>query len=401
MPSTPSREADPSAALRQRMAQVSYTDAEDWYLVSKARQGMQVTLAAAREATGRSEVVTQVFTCVTAVDPILAAGLVPQYADVSARTLAIEPSVVRAGDATCAVVYQRTFGIADAAFAQGIRELAHASGALLLEDAAHCVGDLARDGSGRPVADVSVHSFGVEKVLAGTYFGGAVWVNPQAHDQSTAQAIRAALAALPPMDVRLEQATRKYRNQMRVLTRLPQGVSASLRTRWERKGTLEPAVSDEERRGATNHEPSRPSAWVAEQALAALAGLRENEDRRRACVAAYLQSFSSDLLAELQVPQAVVEGGAQPLLRFPVFAQDERAATRLAQVVSELGCYVPAWPRPLLVPGVLDPRPYGLEAGFGAWPVSQRLSAGIVALPTDIDPALVPSVVSAVLKNRA
>ena len=50
---------------------------------------------------------------------------------------------------------------------------AHGAGALLIEDCAHCVGRMATDSSDIPLADVSVHSFGVEKMLR-TSFGGAI-----------------------------------------------------------------------------------------------------------------------------------------------------------------------------------------------------------------------------------
>ena len=57
--------------LKRRLAGRTNTNADEWHLTFKARQAMQVAFQAAHAATGRTEVVTQVFTCVTAVDPIL------------------------------------------------------------------------------------------------------------------------------------------------------------------------------------------------------------------------------------------------------------------------------------------------------------------------------------------
>lgn len=389
-----------AAALRERMAELTGTDASDWYLVTKARQGMQVVLDAAREATKRSEVITQLFTCVTAINPILAADLTPRYVDISAHTLAVDPALAQASQHTCAVVLQRTFGIEDDATSQRLREMARQSGALLLEDSAHCVGRMAKDERGRPVADVSIHSFGVEKMLFGTYFGGAVWVNPAIESARVGHAIRDALLALPPVDAQLDRATRKYRNQVRMLTRLPGKASQALRARWEQKGTMEPAVSDVERRGLVNHEPSAPSSWVCEQALAALADLAANEESRSSCVRAYLRAFDERDRAELGIPRAVVDAPNQPLLRFPVFVDGERQADAVVDGLAQAGLYAPKWPRPLLVPGVLDAGAYGLARGADAWPVSQRLSASIVCLPTDIDPVRVDDVVRVLQETR-
>lgn len=389
-------EYDPAQAVCGRMAELTNTDARDWFLVTKARQGMQVVLDVARTATGRTEVATQLFTCVTAVNPILAAGLTPRYVDIDENTLMVDPALLEVDDKTCAVVLQRTFGLVDESTSNALREAAHHAGALLLEDAAHCVGNMARNASGAPVADVSVHSFGVEKMLPGVYFGGAVWVNPQMPNEVVAQAIREALQSLPPMDARLDKAAQRYRNQVRVLTRMPGRVAKALRASWERKGTFEPAVSVQERQGQCNHDPSSPSTWVALQALDALDDLERIYLVCRECVSGYMSAVREGHLDGLFVPGAALSTDAQPLLRFPVFVQDEAQARSIAEAVAGLGYYVPDWPRPLLVPGVLDPVPYGLEDGTEAWPVSQRLSAGIVALPTDIDSSRVADVVKAV-----
>ncbi|MDO4537086.1 MAG: DegT/DnrJ/EryC1/StrS family aminotransferase [Coriobacteriales bacterium] len=389
-------EIDVAAELRQRMADLTSTCVEDWYLVTKARQGMQTVLAAAGKALDRTEVITQLFTCVTAINPILAAGLTPHYVDISEKTLCLSAEDLYIDESTAAVIHTNTFGIIDPATSFELRRVAHEAGALLIEDSAHCVGRMARDDKSVPMADVSIHSFGVEKLLFGTYFGGAVWVNPEAENTEAAQAIREALDALPIVDAQLDKAARSYRNQMRVLTRLPQSIAGGLRERWEGSGSLEPAVSEIERRGGTNHEPSKPSAWMCSQALAALESVTTNKKNRRACVRAYLDNFSAQELEELKVPKAALRPDSQALLRFPIFVEDEAQADALAEAIATLGFYVPAWPRPLLVPGVLDPEPYGLAEGTDAWPVSERLSAGVVALPTDIDPAQVGIVVQVV-----
>ncbi|MBE9940144.1 DegT/DnrJ/EryC1/StrS family aminotransferase, partial [Cellulosimicrobium cellulans] len=160
------------ATATRMLADRTGTDPADWFLVFKARYGMEVVFRALAEARGPGDVVTQVFTCSTAVDPVLVAGLRPVYAEVSPATVAIDPDRLAVGPDTRAVVLQNTFGIVDEAAARRLRDAARSVGALLVEDSAHCVGRLARDADGTPVADVSFHSFGVEKLLP-TRFGGA------------------------------------------------------------------------------------------------------------------------------------------------------------------------------------------------------------------------------------
>lgn len=393
------RETGSTQELLEGLAQVTGTRREEWFATFKARHAMQVALGAAARTTGRNEVVTQLFTCVTAVDPIVAEDLVPRYADVSPRTLSVDPMLVHADAATLAVVDQHTFGIIDPAASLRLRDEAHAAGALLMEDAAHCLGRMARDTEGTPVADLSIHSFGVEKMLPGVYFGGAVWVNPKLAEPVRAT-ICAALRALPEPPAKLERAARRYRNQMRVFTRVPHGLSVALRTHAANRGSFEPAVSEAEQRGQVSHAASLPGEWVARQAANGLSALAVNEENRRACVAAYLDGFAAAHADEsLGVPAAVREVAAeQPLLRVPVFFRSTELAAQAIAAVAAQGHYAQAWPRPLLLPGVLDAQAYGLAKGTGAWPVSERLSSGVVGLPTDIDPAAVPAVVQAMVE---
>lgn len=378
-------ESPSERALREALAARTQTSAGDWFLVFKARYGMEVVFRVLREELGEGEVVTQLFTCLTAVSPIVSAGLAPRYADVSAATLEADPALVQADVRTHAIVAQHTFGIMDQAADAALAEAAHEAGALLVEDNAHCVGRLSRGTDGRPLADVSVHSFGVEKMLPGCYFGGAVWVNPDLPDAHLRERIVAALAALPELDPARERAARHYHNQIRVLTRLPEGTSHALRSRWEAKGTFEPAVADAERRAELPYEPQRAGEWVASQALAGLSSLDGVEARHRACVARYLEVLADAPGVELP---AAVTGAAreQPLLRLPVTLASRELAEEALRRVSALGLYAVGWYRPLLLPGALDPQAFSWDGGVSAWPVTARLSAGAVDLPCDISP---------------
>ncbi|MDO4797856.1 MAG: DegT/DnrJ/EryC1/StrS family aminotransferase [Coriobacteriales bacterium] len=376
--------------LAHVMASRTQTRAQDWFCVYKARYGMQVVFDALREERGEGFVVTQLLTCCTAVDPILAAGLVPRYGEVSATTFALDASKLELGSDTRAVVLQHTHGIIDANADATLARMAHEAGALLIEDSAHCVARLSRGADGQPIADVSVHSFGVEKMLPGCYFGGAVWVNPNMADESLRERIVCALRSLSPLPAQLDRAAKAYRNEVRVFTRVPSRVSAALRSSLERVGAFSPAVTQAEQQGKLPLEPYAPSPWIASQASAALAGLDANEERRRACVAAYREVFGQALaqgtISPSLLPASLELLDGQPLLHFPVTFDNEALSNLASRQIAELGYYAVPWYRPFLYPQA-DPQAYAWDGDTSAMPVCACLSRGALALPTDIEVA--------------
>lgn len=366
-----------AAAVTRALAERTGTDAADWFLVFKARYGMEVVFRALAAVRGRGDVVTQVFTCSTAVDPVIVAGLRPVHGEVAPASIAVDPQVLTVDGATRAVVVQHTFGIVDESRARALAEHASAVGALVVEDSAHCVGRLARGADGTPLADVSVHSFGVEKMLP-TRFGGAIWLNPAMRDSAVRERIARDLDALPTVGRRLDVVTRAYRSQVRVLNRLG-GVGARLRSALTGIGLFEPAVAPVEGRAALAHPPMRPSRWMLAQIEAALPGLVATEERRAAAVAEYVR----ELAGVVEVPAAI--GERAPLVRFPFFAADAAAATRTVDALSAAGVYAGRWYRPGLFPGVEDPEAYGWTPG--TLPVTEDLIARVVNLPTAVDAA--------------
>ena len=375
--------------LLRELARRTGTRPEDWHLVLKARYGMAVALGALCERRGPGSVVTQPFTCCTAVDPILSAGLRPAYAELSSRSLAADPEGLPLGPDVRAVVLQNTFGIVDARDAAALAGAARGAGALVLEDCAHCVGRMARDAAGEPVADVSVHSFGVEKMLP-TSFGGAVWVSPRMADAALREVLVAALDALPEVAPARARAHRLYRGEIRLLNHLPRTASRALRGALEAVGLFEPAVSDAERAGEVSGEPCRPGEWVCGRALEALRSGDAPLGQRSAAVAAYTRALDAAPLtasaaAPVETPGALDAAFEQPLLVYPVFLADAGRADRAVADVLAAGFYARPWYRPLLYPGAADPAAYGLPAA-GELPLTERCSEGAVALPTDVSP---------------
>ena len=368
-----------SATLRDSLAAHTGTSAQDWFPVFKARYGMLAVfraLAAARP--DRADVVTQTLTCSTAVDPILVAGLTPDYAEIDPATFAIDPSHLLLPDAAAALVVQHTFGVIDSGASQALAEAARAGGALVVEDSAHCVARLAREADGLPLADVSVHSFGAEKMLP-TKFGGAVWVNP-ALDAAIREAIVAQLTALPAPGPRLALAARSYRWTRRVVRRVPGGESVG--RGLERVRLYSPPVAQSEREGRLAHDALGATNWIEAQAAVALATLPIVEAQRKAATDAYAEALG---------------GGpsGQPLLRYPVLVPAGTDAMHVFTEFREQGIYAGHWYRPALFPGVDDPAAYGYEPG--TLPITEDVIARIVNLPTDVTPERAREIAAAYL----
>lgn len=376
MLSTTDQSGEPRAVAR-RLAEATGTDPHDWHLVFRARYGMQVVFRAIADVRGSGDVATQLLTCATAVSPITASGLHPAYGEVADSSLALDPEILHPTDSTRAVMLQHTFGIIDHARAAGLRRLADEAGALLIEDSAHCVTRMARDESGAPLADVSIHSFGAEKILP-TRFGGAVWVNPGLGDSALQQRLRVTFADLPKVGAAASLRSRLYRSQVRVLNRLPGGIAAPTRDLLTRAQLFEPLISDTETRGELPYAPSRPADWMDDAVVTALADLPVVERRRAAATEVYVR----ELAPVVQVPESI--GGDAPLVRFPFFVDSTEVAERLIRRLTADGVYAGRWYRPALFPGVPDPARYGFVPGRTT-PHTQELIERIVNLPTAVD----------------
>ncbi|MBQ3282647.1 MAG: DegT/DnrJ/EryC1/StrS family aminotransferase, partial [Atopobiaceae bacterium] len=166
-------ENDVTAPLREAFARRTGTSPDDWFCTFKARYGMREVFSGVREVLGAGNVVTTLFTGCTAVDSILSAGMAARYAQVADATLSIDDASLELGDDDRAVLLQNSYGMIDAAVTARIAAKAHEAGAILVEDSAHCLSRMARGADGSPIADVSVHSFGIEKTFSDIYFGGA------------------------------------------------------------------------------------------------------------------------------------------------------------------------------------------------------------------------------------
>lgn len=368
------------ASIARIMAERTRTRPEDWYCVYRARHGMLAACEAVRATIGEGHVVTQLLTCCTAVDPILAAGLIPRYGEVSADTASLDPAALPLDSSVRAVMLQHTFGLVDDGASRRIASAAHEAGALVFEDCAHGVARMAKGPDGSPLADVSFHSFGVEKMLH-AQFGGAVWVNPEGASPEVLQVLRERLAQLPVTGAHLTALTGTFVFWNRVFNHLPLPVARGLRRFLSATGLFEPAVSDEERRGGVSHDPMRPSDAICDAVIEAFGCLDEDVVTRTEATRAY-----SELLADVPgvtLLASAAQGPYQPLLKYPVLVADAATSDAVCEACCAAGHYMTVWYRPELGPGVLDESAYHVPVDRSAIPVCDDMVQRILTLPTN------------------
>ncbi len=367
-------------ALARIMAERTGTRAEDWYCVYRARHGMLAACEAIRDAAGEGVVVTQLLTCCTAVDPILAAGLVPRYGEVSPATASLAPDSLPLDSSVRAVMLQHTYGIVDDGASRRIASVAHGAGALVLEDCAHGVARMAKGPDGSPLADISFHSFGVEKMLH-SQFGGAVWVNPEGAAPEVLQTLRERLAQLPIAGAHLTALTGTFVFWNRVFNHLPLGAARGLRRFLSAVGLFEPAVSDGERRGEVAHDPLRPSDAICDAAIDAFGRLDADMAMRAEAVRAYTELL--DGVPGVTLLASAAREPFQPLLKYPVLVADAATSDAVCEACCAAGHYMTVWYRPELGPGVLDEAAYRVPADRSGIPVCDDMMQRILTLPTN------------------
>jgi dTDP-4-amino-4,6-dideoxygalactose transaminase len=360
--------------VRGALAEASGTDAADWYLVSKARHALLVVFRAVARQAGAGEVVTQPFTCATAVAPIVTAGLRPRYADLDPDTMAIDPATVHQvlSGQTRAVVAQHTFG--RAAPVARLRDLAP-DGALLVEDSAHCLGELGRDGDRAPAADVSVHSFGVEKMLP-TRAGGAVWVNPALRGTPWHPVLTDALAGLPDGGRRQAVAHVTGTPARRLAGRLGDAGAKALAVAAS-AGLVDLAIMPSEREGRVAGEPTALSGAALRDVARSIPRLPGYAEHRRRIATIYRVGFAG--VPGVTVPRRL-DDPTLTLVRYPVLLASPGAAEAAFAALQAEGLVPGRWYRPTLFPGAADPDAFGYDPA--ASPVAEDVSGRVLNLQT-------------------
>lgn len=354
--------------VRAELARRTDTSPDDWFLVFRARYGMEAALS----VLPHGEVFTQPFTCATAVNPILSAGHVPLFIDANYDDLSLDTNKLQASTSSRAIIMQNSFSIESAL--KKARTFADKHHLLLIEDSAHHVGMMVRDDK-QPLADISLHSFGVEKLLP-TKFGGAVWVNPAMKDVELRDTLRSKLSSLPIVSGKTARQARRYRSLNRLLNHTPKRMEPSLRLFLTSAGFFQPAIMPDELTGKNHDTPSRPNRFVLEGMLSGLKHYKTIVEKRQIAADIYLDGLPATLTVPKRIPKDYAPA------RFPVLAASGQEAERLFDALRVGGHYSGKWYRPTLFPGVIDQKQYNYDPEL--CPVAEDIAARILNLPTNV-----------------
>ena len=363
-------------ALRRKIANYTKTDASDWYLCLKARYGMAAVYKAVFDIYGSSDVLTTPYTCITSVNPILVSFLKPIYADIDPETLSITNVGKHLTKRTRAICVQHTLGIINPEIKK-IAKICKERNILLVEDSAHCLGRMALTSKKEPLADISVHSFGVEKVLQNTKFGGAIYVNPalKKKDPKLYDKIVDHLLNLKETPRSLDLKIRAYRGENAVLQRIPNRMQNGFRNFLLKTKAYEPAVTPMEQQ--CKQLPSYAiTDFVAETALKHIGTLSENYRQRLENVKIY-QKYLKDAK-----DFHIVNASEEPMLAFPIVFEDVRRATDAYIALASSGFFIRRWYSPLLYPGPTDTRKYEYNPKMA--PVAEAMHPRVLCLPTNL-----------------
>jgi dTDP-4-amino-4,6-dideoxygalactose transaminase len=175
--------ASDQAHARFQTALAQYLGVRACKLASSGRTALFLLLRrlwVAADHPGRQEVLMPAYTCPALVKVVLDLGLRARFVDISPHTLAFENDHLAAhiGEETLAVICVHPFGIPQPV--QDIRALAHAAGAVVIEDAAQAMGARL---AGQPVGgmgDFGLFSLGPGKPLS-TGGGGVLCTDQTDH----------------------------------------------------------------------------------------------------------------------------------------------------------------------------------------------------------------------------
>lgn len=367
-------ESNETQALKQQLAAISGTDYQSWFLVSRARYGMELVLRALADTRGRGEVITQPLTCITAVNPILYAGHTPVYCDIKQDNLSIDtkllPELIT--KTTRAIIVQHSFGMpADVAgLPQGTNR------PVIVEDSAHRLGFIARLDK-KPVADISIHSFGAEKLLS-TRFGGAVWVNPEMQDKELRNYLVTSLQQLQSMRLITSLKVRAYPPLNGILNRLPTRLSKFTRKALMTTKLLYSPIVPTELAAGKPETAQLPSKSTVRAVLKELEEFEANLQARSGATGVYVQATASSQFTHT-VPKAALDANL-PCIRFPILLDRSIDADEIFWRLRAQGYGAGKWYRPLLFPGPKSYATYSYVAN--SCPVAEDTSSRLINLPT-------------------
>lgn len=368
----------PLNELKTQLDEVYFADKHrphQWFLTANGRTAMYVFLKSLNLPAG-SEVIVQSFTCVSAINPVLWAGLTPVYADIDAHTLSAAPQSLQSliTDRTKLIILQHTFGAPGAL--QAVQSLAKKHNLLILEDCAHALGSKFDSQPLGTFGDAAIISFGIEKSLS-TKLGGALLIN----NPDLVRSVEATYRAIPPLPRTQTFLWLIYPGIRQILRKLPPKLTNPAKTTLEFIGVLKRAVAKPEYTGATpRHILSKLPGVYAKIILDALTTLPQASAHRQ-----LISSIYYDKLQENRLVKPVLQGHSlqTPLIKFPLICQSPELRNHIVAALTAKDIYISTWYDPPIYPAKVDYKAIGYTPADCL--AAESVAPRILCLPTGLN----------------
>lgn len=346
-------------------------------LTSSGRQALYDILRAVNIGKG-DEVIIQAFTCIAVPAPIMWVGATPIYADIKKGTYNVDVDDVRQKitSKTKAIIAQHTFGIPAAI--EEVRAIAREHNIVLIEDCAHALGSIQGNQQVGTFGDVSILSFGRDKVISSVFGGAVITSNPSIMQKVLAfQKQR----PFPPFYWVKQQLLHPLLFRLIIPSYFILSIGKLILVASQLFHLVSKAVADEERYGRRPvHIQYRFSPALAQLLITQIYELKGFRERRKEIVDSYtnvLREIQSSSNKSFVLP--TIEAGADPVwLRFPLLVKDAKHMRNVARQTYDI--LLGDWYDAPLVPSnsAFDVFHY-IE---GSCPVAEKTAAHVVNLPT-------------------
>lgn len=335
------------------------------YSFSSARGGMYALFSALGLKKG-DEVIMQAFTCKAVVEPILAAGLIPVYADINKDFTFVQEDVLRKiTKRTKAVIFQHTFGIANSN--TKLMDMLAKKQIFVIEDVAHGIGLEEKKKKLGTLGDAAIFSFGRDKAFSSVSGGMVITKREDVGERLKAFYYSQKYPSLFWIFQQLFHSVSFYFLVLPFYDTV--NIGKIFLVLFQKLHLLSLPVSSKQEDSFAQYYKKLPNA-LASQVNLQLSRLEEFNKKREQASAFYTQLFASSHL-----PYDTFAG---KLLRYPLFVNSPKNARNYFRKHGTI--YLGDW-----YGNIIDPKGTDLvSVGYtkGSCPQAENMAAHIVNLPT-------------------
>lgn len=354
-----------SSPLKLEAQLAGYLDVSHVIALDSGRTALYAAMKALDVHVG-DEVIVQSFTCVVVTNAIRYLGATPVFVDINESYTADPTSIAEAiTDNTKAIIVQHTFGTP--ADIEAIIDLAHTNGIAVIEDCAHAVGARHNGKLLGTLGDVSIMSFGSDKVISSVR-GGAVVTNRE----DIAKQVRAFQSSLPKTSrFKIFQHLIQYPLFYLGKTWYHIGIGKWVLALAKKTHLLYRFVYTQEKHGKIV--PFFPSQLANALATIGIAQLQQIDEKNR-----HRKKIAQVYADSLPRTNGMVHNTESLYLRYPLFVSDRETVLRASK---EKGIILGNWYDAVIAPKDIDPSITGYVEG--SCPQAEYAAAHIINLPTN------------------